>query len=99
VPAISVSTIDATIRLRAAPDGDFNDFLRESFAKSPLVGMTDDPCVSTDLRGRPESVVLALPETMRIGADQVRIMGWYDNEWGFSARMIDMTRRIAARRG
>lgn len=98
VPVISVSTIDATIRLSDCPKGDFNAVLRATFAGSPLVGMIDDPCVSTDLRGREESVILALPETMRIGADQVRIMGWYDNEWGFSARMVDMTRRIAARR-
>lgn len=97
VPAISVSTIDATIRLKTRPEGDFNDLLRATFSGSRLVGLIDDPCVSTDMRGRPESVVLALPETMRSGADQVRIMGWYDNEWGFSARMIDMTRRIAAR--
>lgn len=99
VPTISVSTIDATIRFRDPPDGPLNEALRDLFAGSHLVGLSDDPCVSTDMRGRPDSVVLALRETMQVGRDQARIMGWYDNEWGFSARMIDMSRKMAARRG
>lgn len=98
VPTISVSTIDATIRFRTAPRGPLEALLRDMFAGSALVGLSTDPCVSTDMRGRAESVVLALRETMQVGRDQARLMGWYDNEWGFSARLIDMARRMAARR-
>lgn len=60
--------------------------------------MTEDACVSTDFRGRPESLVVALPETRSIGGRQLRVFGWYDNEWGFSARMLELAQRLAARR-
>lgn len=97
VPCISVSAIDAVIHTCEDIDEPAMDFLREAFAGSPLVGLCDDPCVSTDFRARPESLVLALPETMATGTRQLRVLGWYDNEWGFSARMVEMTRRMATR--
>jgi len=59
--------------------------------------MIDQPLVSVDLRKRPESLIVAAPETKSASPHQHRIFGWYDNEWGFSARMIDMTMRMAAR--
>ncbi|MFN3171045.1 MAG: type I glyceraldehyde-3-phosphate dehydrogenase [Hyphomicrobiales bacterium] len=96
VPCISVSAIDAVLQFER-PVAGIQDRLRDMFHGSPLVGLTDDPCVSTDMRARPESLVLALPETRTVGDRQVRLFGWYDNEWGFSARMIDMARRMAAR--
>lgn len=99
VPTISVSAIDATFQI-SEPQGDhLHSFLTEAFAGSALVGMTQDACVSTDLRGRPESLIIALRETMTTGDKQLRLFGWYDNEWGFSARMIEMTRRLAQRPG
>jgi glyceraldehyde 3-phosphate dehydrogenase len=96
VPCISVSAIDAVLQFER-PIEAMQDRLRDLFQDSPLIGLTDDPCVSTDMRARPESLVLALPETRTIGDHQARLFGWYDNEWGFSARMIDMARRMAAR--
>jgi len=96
VPVISVSAIDVTLRLSSPPEGPAQDALRALAEASEVIGWTDDPCVSTDLRGRPESLVIALPETLPSG-DQLRIFGWYDNEYGFSARMIDMARRMSAR--
>lgn len=97
VPCLSVSAIDATIQTVEAMDQPMTDFLREAFAGSPLIGLVEDPCVSTDLRARPESLVIALPETQTSGSRQVRLFGWYDNEWGFSARMIEMSQRLAVR--
>ncbi|MFG6638200.1 glyceraldehyde 3-phosphate dehydrogenase NAD-binding domain-containing protein (plasmid) [Sulfitobacter faviae] len=99
VPCISVSAIDATLQLAEQPEGSGVEFLREAFAGSALVGLCDDPCVSTDFRGRPESLVIALPETQEIEHRQLRVFGWYDNEWGFTARMLDMASRIAHRGG
>ena len=55
-----------------------------------MIGWTDKPLVSSDLRARPESVVMALPETVVTGGGIVRVFGWYDNEWGFSCRMLDV---------
>ncbi len=92
VPTISVSAVDLTVRLKAPP-ADMAQALREMANDSAVIGLTEDPTVSTDLRGRPESLVLAPHET-RVTGDQARIFGWYDNEWGFSARMRDMARRM-----
>lgn len=97
VPCLSVSAIDATIQTVEAMVQPMADFLREAFAGSHLIGLLDDPCVSADLRARPESLVIALPETQTSGTRQVRLFGWYDNEWGFSARMIEMAQRMATR--
>ena len=97
VPVASVSAVDLTARLRSRP-GDFTDRLRAACEASPVLGWTDRPLVSTDLRARPESLVLAGPETIP-GPDLTRLFGWYDNEWGFSNRMIDLALRMGASRG
>lgn len=95
VPTLSVSAIDLVVRLARMPV-DLPEALRGIARDSAVIGLTEDPTVSVDLRGRPESLVLAPHET-RVTGDQVRIFGWYDNEWGFSARMIDVGRIMAAR--
>ena len=96
VPTASVSAIDLTVTLAAETDvAAVNAALVA--ADDRLIGTTTLPLVSSDLRGRPESVIMALPETLSIAPRQVRLFGWYDNEWGFSARMCDMARRMAAR--
>ena len=69
--------------------------IRSAVEASPVLGWTDAPLVSSDLRTRPESLVIAAPETRMVGDRQLRIFGWYDNEWGFSARMLDVARRMA----
>ncbi|MDA0961779.1 MAG: glyceraldehyde-3-phosphate dehydrogenase [Proteobacteria bacterium] len=98
VPVASVSAIDLVVQARTLPEGDLTGALRAMAEASPVMGWTDWPNVSSDLRARPESVILALPETERIGEHQLRVFGWYDNEWGFSARMLDMAARMAARK-
>ena len=97
VPCLSVSAVDAVIQTSEDIEQPVTEFLREALAGSPLIGLTDDPCVSSDFRARPESLVLSLPQTMTTGTRQLRLLGWYDNEWGFSARMIELARRMAAR--
>lgn len=95
VPAISVSAVDLVVRL-TTPPSDAEGALRAIASDSAVIGIVEDPCVSVDLRARPESLVIAPHETLVTG-DQMRIFGWYDNEWGFSARMLDVARRIHAR--
>ncbi|MGC1497507.1 MAG: glyceraldehyde 3-phosphate dehydrogenase NAD-binding domain-containing protein [Sulfitobacter sp.] len=97
VPSLSVSAIDATVQLKTPIPTSINDLLRKLADQSDVIGATDDACVSRDLRARPESLILALPETMMVDENQLRVFGWYDNEWGFSARMIDIARMLAAR--
>ena len=54
-----------------------------------ILGYTDQPNVSVDFNHDPRSSVFALPQTKMVGSRMVRILSWYDNEWGFSNRMND----------
>ncbi|MAU94579.1 MAG: glyceraldehyde-3-phosphate dehydrogenase [Fulvimarina sp.] len=97
VPTASVSAIDLTVATeRSASVAAVNAILRDMAANSPVFGWTDRPLVSSDLRARSESIVVAGPETSLAGG-LLRVFGWYDNEWGFSCRMLDMARMIARR--
>ena len=92
VPAASVSAVDLTFQPgRAVTEAEVNAALAQS---GGVIGWTDRPLVSSDLRARPESVVMALPETRVTAGGLVRVFGWYDNEWGFSCRMLDMAQRM-----
>ena len=92
VPAISVSAIDAVLQLDRWPDDGVHQYLRRAFGPSEVVSLIDDAVVSTDMRARPDSLVLALPEIREIAGGQLRLFGWYDNEWGFSARLVEVAR-------
>ncbi|MFZ1726181.1 MAG: type I glyceraldehyde-3-phosphate dehydrogenase [Albidovulum sp.] len=93
VPTASVSAVDLTvITQEAATVAAVNDAFR---AAGGVIGWTDRPLVSTDLRARPESIVMALPETRLMRGGMLRVFGWYDNEWGFSNRMLDVARLMA----
>ncbi|MFV1443000.1 glyceraldehyde 3-phosphate dehydrogenase NAD-binding domain-containing protein [Phaeobacter sp. JH20_36] len=96
VPTASVSAVDLVVRTSHPMAADFADTtLRTAIEASQVLGWTEQPLVSSDLRARAESLVLAGPETRRIGNHQLRVFGWYDNEWGFSARMLDMAALMA----
>lgn len=97
VPSASVSAVDLVAQLsRPVRKDEIMAALKEGIANSDVMGWTDRPLVSSDLRARPESLVVAAPETRIVGDRQLRVFGWYDNEWGFSARMLDVARRMAA---
>ena len=94
VPTASVSAVDLMVSLRAAPKAEeLRATLRS--AQGRLIGWEDEPLVSTDLRGRPESVILQAPEIGVAEGGLARIFGWYDNEWGFSNRLIEMAELMA----
>ena len=97
VPSASVSAVDLVVQLsQPTREKEFLATLKEAVAASPVLGWPEMPLVSSDLRARPESLVIAAPETRMVGDHQLRLFGWYDNEWGFSARMLDVARRMAA---
>ncbi|UXU75895.1 MULTISPECIES: type I glyceraldehyde-3-phosphate dehydrogenase [unclassified Paracoccus (in: a-proteobacteria)] len=97
VPTASVSCIDLTITTaRPTQVDEVNDLLRGLAEHSAVFGWTDRPLVSSDLRARSESIVMAGPETSVAGG-LLRVFGWYDNEWGFSCRMLDMARLMGQR--
>jgi glyceraldehyde 3-phosphate dehydrogenase len=98
VPTASVSCIDLTVATRAPVTAEgVNDRLRAAAQEGPVFGWTDAALVSSDLRGRCESVVMCGPETSVNATGLLRVFGWYDNEWGYSCRMLDVVRRMAAR--
>jgi len=98
VPTASVSAIDLTVQTGTPVTvARVNALLEATAQESPLLGWITQPLVSTDLRGRPESLILSGAETSVSVGGLLRLFGWYDNEWGFSNRLLDMARLIAAR--
>lgn len=97
VPTASVSAIDLTVRLQKdVTEADARATLRAG-ASGKVLGWTEEPLVSSDLRMRPESLVISGPETSVCNGGLLRVFGWYDNEWGFSHRMLDVAQKIAGR--
>jgi glyceraldehyde 3-phosphate dehydrogenase len=98
VPTASVSAIDLAVQVaRPATVEEVNAALAEAAAASPLFGYITEPLVSTDLRGRSESIIMSGRETSVSVGGLLRVFGWYDNEWGFSSRMLDMAALMAQR--
>jgi glyceraldehyde 3-phosphate dehydrogenase len=77
------------------------DSVNEAFAKAaagPLAGIvrySEEPLVSSDIIGDPASVIFDAPFTMVIGPRMVKVFGWYDNEYGYSSRLVDLVKRLA----
>ncbi|PIE14117.1 MAG: glyceraldehyde-3-phosphate dehydrogenase [Rhodobacterales bacterium] len=98
VPTASVSAIDLTLQTRdEVTVQEVNAVLERAAGQSPLFGFISQPLVSTDLRARPESIVMSGRETSVSLGGLLRVFGWYDNEWGFSNRMLDMAAKMSAR--
>jgi glyceraldehyde 3-phosphate dehydrogenase len=92
VPTASVSAVDLAVMVQRVPEvAEVNAVLQ---AAGGVIGATDKALVSSDLRARAESIVMALPETRITSGGMLRMFGWYDNEWGFSNRMLDMALRM-----
>lgn len=98
VPTASVSAIDLTVQTETpVTEQSVSEVLRAAVQPEGIFGWTEQPLVSSDLRGRPESLVICGPEISVSAGGLLRVFGWYDNEWGFSCRMLDMARLMAAR--
>ena len=97
VPTASVSAIDLTVQTRASVTARIVRDHLNSQAKGSVLGWTEQPLVSSDLRMRPESLVIVGPEISVSVGGLLRVFGWYDNEWGFSMRMLELAQRMAQR--
>jgi glyceraldehyde 3-phosphate dehydrogenase len=93
VPTPNVSLIDLTfVPSRETTKDEINQILKSASESGPLKGIlayTDEPLVSVDLNHNPVSSTVDSLETAVIGGKLVRVVSWYDNEWGFSNRMVD----------
>jgi glyceraldehyde 3-phosphate dehydrogenase len=98
VPVPTGSATDLTVRLsRPAGRDDINAALRAA-AEGPLNGIleyTEDPIVSTDIVTNPASCIFDASLTTVIG-DTAKVVGWYDNEWGYSNRLVDLVGYVGA---
>jgi glyceraldehyde 3-phosphate dehydrogenase len=92
VPVASVSAVDLTVTLGHPVTLDAVTTVLND--QKPIIGPTEKPLVSTDLRARPESLVVALPECRMTQGGLLRVFGWYDNEWGFAQRMLEMAQKM-----
>ena len=91
VPTASVSAIDLTVSVSTHPSQEQAvDDLKRASAASHVLGWIDKPLVSVDMRARPESLVISGPEISVSPGGLLRVFGWYDNEWGFANRMLDV---------
>ena len=99
VPTITGSLTDFTFLVkRKTTKEEVNNFFRQATLEDKLTGIlavTDEPIVSSDIVGRPESAIVDLELTQVIDGDLVKVFAWYDNEWGYANRLVETTRDIA----
>jgi glyceraldehyde 3-phosphate dehydrogenase len=95
VPDGSVVDLVATLSSDATVDG-INEAMRVA-AEGPMAGVlqyTDEPIVSQDIVGNPHSSIFDSKLTMVMGGRTVKVISWYDNEWGFSNRVVDLIGKL-----
>jgi glyceraldehyde 3-phosphate dehydrogenase len=100
VPTPNVSCIDLAVLVdRKTSKDEVNAAFREA-ANGSLKGLleyTEAPLVSIDFRGNPHSAILDAPYTNVMDADFLKVLAWYDNEWGYSSRCVDLLRFLATK--
>ena len=93
VPVVSIVDLSVTLR-RDVTVAEINAAFRKAAESGPLqgiLGYSDEPLVSCDYQGDPRSSIIDGLSTLVIGGKLVKILAWYDNEWGFSNRLVDLT--------
>jgi glyceraldehyde 3-phosphate dehydrogenase len=97
VPTANVSVVDLTAELdKPATPQAVNDAFREAAAGRlhGILDATDEELVSVDFNGNPHSSIVDLPSTALIDGNLIKVLAWYDNEWGYSSRVRDLIRLI-----
>jgi glyceraldehyde 3-phosphate dehydrogenase len=100
VPTPTVSIVDFTADVaRPTSVEELNAAFRSAEAGSMkgILGVSDEPLVSSDFRGDSRSSIIDSSMTMVIGGTQIKVLAWYDNEWGFSCRVADLIGLVAAK--
>jgi glyceraldehyde 3-phosphate dehydrogenase len=100
VPTPNVSVVDLTATIEKEADDKAVNAAMKKAAEGSLKGIlaySDAPLVSVDFNGNPASSIFDAPLTKVLGGKLVKIFSWYDNEWGYSNRLADVTAFVAAR--
>jgi len=99
VPVPDGSIVDLAVRLRARPGvAEVNDAVRAA-AEGPLARIleySEVPLVSSDIIGNPHSSIFDALSTRAAGDGYAKVVAWYDNEWGYSNRVVDLLERVGA---
>jgi glyceraldehyde 3-phosphate dehydrogenase len=98
VPTPTVSIVDMVIETeKAATKDSVNDALKAAAdgELAGILGFSDEPLVSIDYKGDKRSSIIDGLSTMVIGDNMVKVVAWYDNEWGYSNRIVDLVNYIA----
>jgi glyceraldehyde 3-phosphate dehydrogenase len=93
VPTADVSVVDLAVRLSRSTDADAINAAMKRAADGPLKGVleyVDEPLVSIDFLGNPHSSILDAPSTKVMDGTFAKVLSWYDNEWGYSCRCVDL---------
>ena len=99
VPTINVSLTDMTFLLKQeVTPQEVNDALikASSGEMSGVLGVTDEPLVSSDFIGDPRSSIVDLSLTKVVDGDLVKVVSWYDNEWGYSNRLVESAEKVGS---
>ena len=98
VPVLDVSVVDLSVELgKSTTVEDINAAFDEA-ASGELKGIlavSHEELVSSDFRGDSHSSIVDAPMTIMLGAQRAKVVSWYDNEWGFSCRMVDLIAYMA----
>ncbi|MBO0687975.1 MAG: type I glyceraldehyde-3-phosphate dehydrogenase [Candidatus Dormibacteraeota bacterium] len=100
VPVIDVSVVDLTVELERGTSVEAINQAFEEAASGSLQGILSvrhEPLVSSDFRTDPHSSIVDAPLTLLLGDRSAKVVSWYDNEWGFSCRMVDLITYVAER--
>jgi glyceraldehyde 3-phosphate dehydrogenase len=100
VPVKDVSLIDLTAELEKSVTADEVNAAMKAASEDDLAGIlgyTEEELVSTDFQGDSHSSILDAKSTMVIDGTHVKVLSWYDNEWGYSCRVVDLVRFMASK--
>jgi glyceraldehyde-3-phosphate dehydrogenase (NAD(P)) len=98
VPTPNVSVVDLVAQVEKKTFiEEVNQVLHDAANGSMkgILGYTDEPLVSTDYKGTDESSIVDSSLTLVMDGDMVKVVGWYDNEWGYSQRVVDLAELVA----
>jgi glyceraldehyde 3-phosphate dehydrogenase len=98
VPTADVSVVDLSVKLKKKTSAEEINEAMKAAADGPLKGILqfcDEPLVSIDFQGNPHSSILDAANTKVMEGDFAKILAWYDNEWGYSNRVVDLALQMA----
>ena len=100
VPTPTVSIVDLVAELeKPATVEEINAAFKKA-ADGPMKGILEyctEPLVSIDFKGNQASSIIDAPSTMVVGDNMVKVLSWYDNEWGYSNRVVDLVKFVVSK--